>query len=59
MPLDTSQIVAAVTEAIGQTKASETVLAASVRSNLAYLARRGSVVQIGKGVGTKWRLGIP
>ena len=55
-PLNTSQVVAAVTVAIGQTKANEAVLAASVRSNLAYLTRRGKVVQIGKGIGTVWRL---
>ena len=36
-PLDTAQVVAAVTVAIGQGKASEAVLRATVRSNLAYL----------------------
>ena len=56
-PLSTREIVAAVSTSIGQGKASEAVLAASVRSNLAYLARRGKVLQIGKGVGCKWGLG--
>ena len=55
-PMATRDIVAAVSLAIGQGKASEAVLAATVRSNLAYLARRGKVVQIGKGVGCKWGL---
>ncbi len=55
-PLDTHQVVAAVTAAIGQKKASEPVLAATVRSNLSYLARRGKVAKIGKGMGTLWRL---
>ena len=55
-PLDTAQVVAAVTASIGQTKANEAVLAHTVRSNLAYLTRREKVCQIGKGVGSKWRL---
>ena len=55
-PLDTAQVVVAVTAAIGQNKASEAILRATVRSNLAYLARRGSVVKIGKSIETKWRL---
>ena len=37
-------------------KANEEVLRATVRSNLAYLSRRGMVVQIGKGVGSTWAL---
>ena len=55
-PLDTNQVVAAVALAIGEAKASEAVLHSTVRSNLAYLTRRGKVVQIGKGIGTVWRL---
>ena len=55
-PQDTSQVVAAVTAAIGEGKANEEVLRESVRSNLSYLARRGKVVQIGKGIGSKWLL---
>ncbi len=55
-PLETTQVVEAVTSAIGQGKASDAVLRATVRSNLAYLVRRGSVVKIGKSIGTKWRL---
>jgi hypothetical protein len=62
-PLDTGQVVAAVTLASGQIKANEALMVATVRSNLAYLARRGKVAQIGKGIGTKWKLvesrGIP
>ena len=56
-PMATREIVAAVSVAIGQGKTSEAVLAATVRSNLAYMARRGKVAQIGKGVGCKWELG--
>ena len=55
-PLDTNQVVTAVAAAIGEAKASEAVLHSTVRSNLAYLVRRGKVTQIGKGVGTKWQL---
>ena len=55
-PQDTGQVVAAVTLASGQTKATESLMAATVRPNLAYLARRGKVAQIGKGVGSAWRL---
>ena len=56
VPMATRDVVAAVSVAIGQGKTSEAVLAATVRSNLAYLARRGRVVQVGKGVGCKWGL---
>ena len=55
-PLSTHEVVAAVAVAIGQGKASEAVLRATVRSNLAYMARRGSVVKIGKSLGCRWRL---
>ena len=55
-PLSTRDIVAAVSLAIGQGKASEAVLRASVRSNLDYLARRGKVEKIGKSIGCKWKL---
>lgn len=55
-PIATRDVVASVSVAIGQGKASETLLAATVRSNLAYMARRGKVLQIGKGVGCKWQL---
>lgn len=55
-PLDTGQVVAAVTVSSGQLQANEKLMMATVRSNLAYLARRGKVVQIGKGIGSKWRL---
>ena len=57
VPLATCDVVAAVSVAIGQGKTSEAVLAATVRSNLAYMTRRGKVAQVGKGVGCKWRLG--
>ena len=57
-PLSTHEVVAAVAVAIGQAKASETVLRATVRSNLAYMARRGSVVKIGKSLGCKWMLSV-
>ena len=57
-PMATRDVVAAVSVAIGQGKTSEAVLAATVRSNLAYLARRGKVLQVGKGVGCKWGLNI-
>lgn len=55
-PLDTAQVIAAVTVATGQATANEVLLAASIRSNLRYLTRRGKVAQIGKGIGTTWRL---
>ena len=55
-PLSTHEVVAAVAVAIGQGKGSEAVLRATVRSNLAYMARRGSVVKIGKSFGCKWGL---
>ena len=55
-PLSTREIVSAVSAAIGQGKASEDVLRASVRSNLDYLAKRGKVTKLGKGVGCKWGL---
>ena len=38
-PLDTAQVVAAVTLASGQATANEVLLAASIRSNLRYLTR--------------------
>lgn len=56
VPLSSSEVVVAVTAAIGQDKASEAVLAASVRSNLSYLARRGKVEKIGQGADCKWQL---
>ena len=56
--LDTGQVVAAVTVAIGQGKVSETVLRPTVRSNLAYLARRGSVVKSGDRAALKWGLPV-
>ena len=55
-PLSTHDVVAAVAVAIGEAKTSEAVLAATVRSNLAYMARRGAVVKIGKARGCKWGL---
>ena len=55
-PLSTHEVVAAVAVAIGEAKASEAVLTATVRSNLAYMARRGAVVKIGKAKGCKWAL---
>ena len=56
VPQDTGQVVAAVTAASGQETANESLMVATVRSNLAYLARRGKVVQIGNGIGSTWRL---
>ena len=55
-PLSTAEIVAAVAVSIGQAKASEAVLRATVRANLDYMARRGKVEKIGKGLGCKWKL---
>ena len=52
--LSTAEIVAAVSSAIGQGKASEAVLRATVRSKLDYMARRGKVEKVGKGLGCKW-----
>ena len=56
VPQSTREIVAAVSASIGQGKASEALLQASVRSNLDYLARRGKVTKLGKGAGCKWGL---
>ena len=56
VPMSTHDVVAAVAVAIGQGKASEAVLRATVRSNLDYMARRGKVEKIGKGLGCGWRL---
>jgi hypothetical protein len=55
-PQSTKEVVAAVTAAIGQEQASELLMASTVRGCLGYLTRRGSVMQIGKGIGTTWRL---
>ncbi len=55
-PQSTKEVVAAVTAAIGQEQASELLMASTVRGCLGYLTRRGSVMQIGKGTGTTWRL---
>ncbi len=54
-PLTTKEIVTAVTAAIGETKTMAPVLAHSVRSNLAYLARRKAVVKIGERGETRWQ----
>jgi hypothetical protein len=55
-PLTTAEVVAAVTAAIGEAKAKASVLAHSVRSNLAYLSRRRKVQKIGDRAATKWHL---
>lgn len=55
-PQDTGEVTAAVSAAIGQGKASEAVLRASVRSNLDYLARRGKVAKAGHREQTVWQL---
>ena len=55
-PLSTAEVVAAVAVAIGEAKASEAVLRATVRSNLAYMARRDKVFKLGERGSTKWRL---
>jgi hypothetical protein len=55
-PLTTAEVVAAVTAAIGESKAKSAVLTHSVRSNLGYLARRGKVTKIGNLKKTAWRL---
>ena len=55
-PLSTHDVVAAVAIAIGQGKASEAVLRATVRSNLDYMARRGNLQKLGQGIGCKWKL---
>ena len=53
---DLDQHPAAVTAAIGESKAKVPLLAHSVRSNLAYPSRRGAMVKIGERAVTKWRL---
>lgn len=55
-PLDTNQVVAAVSVAIGQGKASEAVLRATVRSNLDYMARAKKVVKAGNRAAKIWSL---
>ena len=52
----TSEVTSAVSAAIGQGKTSEAILFATVRSNLAYLARRGSVIKSRDRAALKWRL---
>ena len=54
--LSTAEIVAAVAASIGLGNTSEAVLRSTLRSNLDYMARRGKVERIGKGVGGKWEL---
>ena len=54
----TSEVTSAVSAAIGQGKTSEAVLFATVRSNLAYLVRRGSVVKSGDRAALKWSLPV-
>ena len=56
VPQSTREIVAAVSVAIGQGKTSEAVLAATVRSNLDYLARRGKIIKDGKRETSVWAL---
>ena len=56
VPQSSHEVTAAVSVAIGQGKASEAVLMATVRSNLAYLARRGSVIKSGDRAALKWGL---
>ena len=58
VPQSSSEVTAAVSAAIGQGKTSEAVLMATVRSNLAYLARRGSVVKSGDRAALKWSLHV-
>ena len=55
-PLNTREVLSAVTAGIGEGKGSEAVLRSSVRSTLSYLTRRGSVAKIGKGIGCRWGL---
>jgi hypothetical protein len=55
-PQLTSEVLAAITATMGEEKANEMLLASTVRSCLGYLTRRGKVAQIGKGIGTTWRL---
>ena len=55
-PQLTNEVLAAVTAAMGEDKASQMLLASTVRGCLGYLTRREKVVQVGKGVGCKWRL---
>ena len=54
-PLATAEVVAAVSEAIGQ-KGSGKMLAASLWANLGYLVRSGKVKKVGERAETKWRL---
>ena len=55
-PLGTADVVQAVTAAVGENKAKAPVLAASVRSNLGYLTRRGKVAKVGNRKIAAWRL---
>ena len=55
-PLSTAEVVAAVTAAIGEKADKKAVVAHSVRSNLAYLARSGKVRKIGDRAATTWLL---
>ena len=55
-PLSTAEVVAAVTAAIGEKADKKAVVAHSVRSNLAYLARSGKVRKVGDRASTVWQL---
>jgi hypothetical protein len=54
--LTTAEVVAAVSVAIGQGKASEAVLRPTVRSNLDYMARREKVLKSGDRSAAVWKL---
>ncbi len=56
-PLATAEVVAAVTAAIGEKASKAPLLAATVRTNLSYLARRGKITKIGNRKIAAWRLG--
>ena len=55
-PLATAEVVAAVTAAIGEKADKKAVVAHSVRSNLAYLERRGKVEKVGDRAEAAWGL---
>ena len=55
-PLATADVVEAVAAAIGESKAKAPALAASVRSNLGYLARSRKVEKVGDRMAALWSI---
>jgi hypothetical protein len=55
-PISTAEVVTAVMEAQGYDEDARSAFAPRVRGNLAYQGGRGTVVKVGGGTETRWRL---